>query len=1328
MKVLHLCFADAKGGGAIGAYRLHRAMCDSGVHSNMLVIQKNTDDPTVFTALTPRFVKRFRRNWSWHRRVLELHRTPNSGIRSVNIFPTHIDRMINDSDADVVQLHWIGNNTISIAEIARIEKPVFMKLADMWAFSGVEHYPAPGDPERYRSGFRPDNRVDGERGLDLNRWVWAHKRRRWRGRRLTIVTPSRWLGRTARESIIFRNAPVHVIPNPIDLDLYAPQDGEAARAAFDLSPSKRLILFGALGPTTTRRKGHHRLLSALLHLEQMVDPSAIELVVFGGDETSTNRLGDFTIRHLERTHDERLLTQLYACGDVFVLPSELDNLPNVITEAMACGVPCVGFAVGGLPDQIDHETNGYLAQPYDTLDLARGIAWVLNQDRDALARAARRKACLQAAPRMRVLDYLDMYNFELARGGHGPSRIGGAVTGQLYDKGTSEKDLSRTERVVFLEPSVMKIADNSHNYPELLAFSRVFDNAGMMPIWLINEGAEVENPLGPTFRVFDYTIYDRFRATLDTARAYATSKGAETVPCIEGSRDSHPRAFEAVDSVLESLELQSTDLIVVPTADRFTVEALLHWSLLNASDTMPTVHLLFMYEDANWMTGGYPYADMVARLRRSGLLGAKIFLYTETAGHRAELAGRAGVEVGQFPFPVDTDVAPSVTDGDPAGEACTVVALGRGRRDKGFHLLPEIVERFGELYHGPRPVRFLIQEARAVDGLAEASNTLRALDPVTMLEEFLPEHDYLRTLRAADVVLLPYDKDIYRRRGSGIARQAMAYAKPVVCTDDTAIAEVLVCGNGSSGSTPAELAQALCRVIGDPTVYRDAAERAAATYRTGLFDNDIIRNARNHPLRARRTTLFVAAFDGEQLPEPIRKATRRLGRDFEPICGWYIETNRPPRGSARLARGMPHLHLERFRHHRSALLCRPTSRSGPGRTNRRRRCANQGLGRDRDPEPRTDSGDRGVLECCAPPTGKSAGDVDLSHLATATRGIAAGRPQSNGAGAGAANETFPRTGVVIALQRILVTGGAGFIGTNLVERLLCGSDMQILVLDDLSNSSGELSPSRRVELVEGSILDEAVVSRCMSRVDAVVHLAAHTRVIESIEDPLHNLHVNVLGTCTILEAMRRHRVTRIVSASSGGAIVADVEPPMHEDIPPQPTSPYGASKLAVEGYLSAYAGSYAVDALSLRFSNIYGIYSRSKSSVVAHFIKEIVRHRRITVYGDGSQTRDFLYVSDLCEGIVAGLESGQSGVLQLGMGKPTSVARLIEHLRETLPLDFEVTHTGFRPGEVVHTYCDIGRARERLGFNPTTELPEGIGLTWTWFQDNFAEIAGPASS
>lgn len=312
-------------------------------------------------------------------------------------------------------------------------------------------------------------------------------------------------------------------------------------------------------------------------------------------------------------------------------------------------------------------------------------------------------------------------------------------------------------------------------------------------------------------------------------------------------------------------------------------------------------------------------------------------------------------------------------------------------------------------------------------------------------------------------------------------------------------------------------------------------------------------------------------------------------------------------------------------------------------------------------------------------------------------------------------------------KRILITGGLGFVGTNLVPKLQ-QKGYQVRIFDNQTNASGDLDLSG-IEMFEGDLLDAASIDRAVKGMDAVVHLAADTRVMDSIENPRLNFDVNVRGTFDLLSSMREHGVKRIISASTGGAILGEVEPPVNEEMAANPLSPYGAAKLACEGYCSAFAASYGMNAISLRFSNIYGPYCRSKKSAVAAFLKDIVEKGEVTVYGDGTQTRDFLFSEDLTDGIVSAIESNCSGPYQLGSGQPTSLNELLAIIKNVCGEDrpFTIKHEAFRPGEVMSTYCDISKARRDLGFNPTTSLEQGVEKVWRYFQHQMtkqAEVTG----
>jgi UDP-glucose 4-epimerase len=303
-------------------------------------------------------------------------------------------------------------------------------------------------------------------------------------------------------------------------------------------------------------------------------------------------------------------------------------------------------------------------------------------------------------------------------------------------------------------------------------------------------------------------------------------------------------------------------------------------------------------------------------------------------------------------------------------------------------------------------------------------------------------------------------------------------------------------------------------------------------------------------------------------------------------------------------------------------------------------------------------------------------------------------------------------------MKVLVTGGAGFIGANLIETLGRRGGCAVTVLDNEVLGRRAFLDGLPCAFAAGDVRDPETLASILPGHDAVVHLAADTRVIESIADPRFNFDNNVVGTYTLLAAMRAAGVRRLVNASTGGAIIGETEPPVHEAMAPRPLSPYGASKLASEGYCSAFTACYGLEAVSLRFSNVYGPRSFHKGSVVAAFMRAIRAGRPLVVYGDGSQTRDYVFAGDLCEGIAACLTGGVTGVYQLGTGVPVSLNALIGAIRSVVgPYPVDVRYEPFRDGEVRYTYCDISRARRDLGYDPPTSLHEGLARTWAWFED-----------
>ena len=302
------------------------------------------------------------------------------------------------------------------------------------------------------------------------------------------------------------------------------------------------------------------------------------------------------------------------------------------------------------------------------------------------------------------------------------------------------------------------------------------------------------------------------------------------------------------------------------------------------------------------------------------------------------------------------------------------------------------------------------------------------------------------------------------------------------------------------------------------------------------------------------------------------------------------------------------------------------------------------------------------------------------------------------------------------MKSYLVTGGCGFIGVNLIGQLKA-KGASVRVLDNLSLGKREDVANLGVDLQVGDIRDAKTVAKACEGIDTVVHLAGHTRVLESLSHPALNFEINAAGTFNVLEACRCAGVQKFIFASTGGAILGEQEQPVHEGMLPRPISPYGASKLAGEAYCSAFFGSYGLNTVALRFSNVYGPYSYHKGSVVAAFFRNLRQQEPIVIYGDGEQTRDFVYVGDLVEAILLADSTNTPGeVFQIASGRETSLRTLVDTMQTALPeLTFNVQYEPARTGEVLRNYASIDKARRLLHFDPKTELRQGLRATWDWF-------------
>ena len=415
MHVLIVNTAERTGGAAIAANRLLHALNHNGIEARMLVRDRKTDSTNVVNIPQSWQLKA---KFLWERGVIWL----NNNLSKQNIFQVDIANAGTDITgmdafrwADIIHLHWVNQGFLSLRDLDRIiasGKPVVVTLHDQWYFTGICHYS--GICEKYKSQCAKCPMLKGKR-LDLAKKVFDRKRTIYKDRNITFVGCSRWMADLARQSALTQGHTVTNVPNAIDTDVFTPMDKTEARKKFNLPQDMRLLLFGAQR-ITDKRKGFSFLVEACEHIamHHPTLPGHLGVIVLGGDAASVKEalpLPVYTVNYLSNETD---IAQLYNAADLFVTPSLQDNLPNTIVEAMSCGVPCVGFNVGGIPEMINHKQDGYVADYCDSIDFAQGISWCLNETRlPALSAAARTTALATYAESVAAQRYLSIYQSAL---------------------------------------------------------------------------------------------------------------------------------------------------------------------------------------------------------------------------------------------------------------------------------------------------------------------------------------------------------------------------------------------------------------------------------------------------------------------------------------------------------------------------------------------------------------------------------------------------------------------------------------------------------------------------------------------------------------------------------------------------------------------------------------------------------------------------------------------------------------------------------------------------------------------------------------------------
>lgn len=376
MNIVHISTSDLIGGAAIAAYRLNLAFNKKGFNSKMLVLNSVSNNISVVPFDSK--IKYFKHIFCFkieqyiQKRIFNNNYTYSLGLRGESIRKHPLLRK-----ADIIYIHWVGNSFISMKEIRKVAllgKPIYLFLHDMYYITGGCHHSF--DCDGYKSNCIGCTNIHNPSFKWVANRILEKKRNLWNDlNNLHIITPSLWLSDCVRESTLFRNTNTTTIPNILDTTSFKVLDRKIARSILNLPNDKKLICFGANGGSKDPYKGWNILLESIKYMTS----NNVEVVLFGGmlsyeEEKRIN----FRIHQLGYFHDSYSLILMYNACDVFVTPSLAENFPQTITESIACGTPCVGFNIGGIPDLIKHKQTGYLAKYKDVKDLAKGIDWVLN--------------------------------------------------------------------------------------------------------------------------------------------------------------------------------------------------------------------------------------------------------------------------------------------------------------------------------------------------------------------------------------------------------------------------------------------------------------------------------------------------------------------------------------------------------------------------------------------------------------------------------------------------------------------------------------------------------------------------------------------------------------------------------------------------------------------------------------------------------------------------------------------------------------------------------------------------------------------------------------
>lgn len=382
IRILHLSYCDKNTGAGIAAKRIHNSICHYN-HSDIKSLLRinsyesnnlNTINTKKMLSKLYNFFKKY-----FERILIRIFQYNDNIFHSISVLPSLKHHEINNLDIDLVHIHWVQHETISIEEIGKIKFPIVWTLHDCWPFSSTEHYQKNHLDHRYIRGYKIKNFFRVSEYID--KLCFFRKKSSWRNH-ISLIAPSKWIRDCAKNSLLMKDKQIEVIPNPLDTEVFKPINKISARKSLKIDPNKKVILFGSIDGELDPRKGADLLEDVLENLfNKKID---FELVIFGKKNKSKNKnlftASGYRIIELGKINSNHKLATIYSAADIFIIPSRIESFGQTASEAQSCGTPVIGFDIGGLKDIVVNDVSGLLIEPYNCKKMAEGIEIVLNDE------------------------------------------------------------------------------------------------------------------------------------------------------------------------------------------------------------------------------------------------------------------------------------------------------------------------------------------------------------------------------------------------------------------------------------------------------------------------------------------------------------------------------------------------------------------------------------------------------------------------------------------------------------------------------------------------------------------------------------------------------------------------------------------------------------------------------------------------------------------------------------------------------------------------------------------------------------------------------------